>query len=175
MSHNGKNSAISGSDLFSSVGSFRSAVFSYSFSCRVGRSGFGAGNQSVQNYAFESSAPNSAAVSYRIPNMGIKSLIFGGLISPLQVSILENGQPLPVVLCGFEQFKFDNQNCYAVQSGRIYFSSSDGSFARENGSLYQICLALETKHVPCVCQSAVFDYCQCDAWKEKSLGGTRLV
>ncbi len=88
--------------------------------------------------AFESGALNPSAVSYRIPNMGIKSLIFGGLISPLQVSILENGQPLPVVLCGLEQFQFDNQNCYAVQSGRVYFSSSDGSSVLENGNLYQI-------------------------------------
>ena len=88
--------------------------------------------------AFESGALNPSAVSYRIPNMGIKSLIFGGLISPLQVSVLENSLPLPVVLCGLEQFQFDNQNCYAVQSGRVYFSSSDGSSVLENGNLYQI-------------------------------------
>ncbi|MBK8823581.1 MAG: hypothetical protein IPN58_13495 [Anaerolineales bacterium] len=88
--------------------------------------------------AFESGALNPSSVSYRIPNMGIKSLIFGGLISPLQVSVLENGLPLPVVLCGLEQFQFDSQNCYAIQSGRVYFSSSDGSSVLENGNLYQI-------------------------------------
>ena len=88
--------------------------------------------------ALKSGEPNPASGSYLIPDMGIKPLLFGGMISPLQVSILENHLPLPVVLCSLEQFELDNQNCYTVHAGRVYFSSTDGSSLRENGKLYEI-------------------------------------
>ena len=88
--------------------------------------------------ALKTEEPNPASGSYRIPNMGTKSLLLGGLISPLQVSILENHLPLPVVLCSLDQFQLDSQNCYAVHIGRVYFSSSDGSSLSENGKQYEI-------------------------------------
>jgi len=88
--------------------------------------------------ALKSEESNPASGSYRIPDTGIKSLVFGGLISPLQVSILENHSPLPVALCSKDRFELDKQGCYAVHIGRVYFSSSDDSSLRENGKLYEI-------------------------------------
>ena len=83
-------------------------------------------------------APDASLGSFRILDLGLKSILVGGLISPSQVYILEDGQPLPVTLCGWRQFSDDPRACYAIQGDRVYFSSTDRSPLRTNGKHYEI-------------------------------------
>ncbi len=86
----------------------------------------------------KSKASDPSTGFYRLPDMGIKPLLYGGLVSPAQVFILEDHKPLQAAFCSLDRFLKDAGNCYSIHSGRIYFSSSGHSPLRTAGKLYEI-------------------------------------
>ena len=74
----------------------------------------------------------------KIPVMGWSTILSGGLITPSQISVLENHLPLPNGKCSLAGIYAGNNGCYFANVERIYFISSDKTSPKTNGKSYEI-------------------------------------
>ncbi|MCX6068620.1 MAG: glycosyltransferase family 87 protein [Chloroflexi bacterium] len=74
----------------------------------------------------------------KLPIMGWSTLLFGGLITPSQIYVLENHSQLPNGKCNLAAIEEGLTGCYFANAEHIFFASTDKSSPKINGKAYEI-------------------------------------
>ncbi len=74
----------------------------------------------------------------KLPAVGWKTIVLGGLVSPSQIAVLENHKPLPNGKCNLAVVEEGIDGCYYASAENLSFASTDKTSPKTNGKSYEM-------------------------------------